>query len=144
MKKLPIIGRYSKLYGWLIFVFIAAFYCRPDKWGGYDESVGFLLVGVLLLGFGAAAILTCFMWGGDQSSRLYALSRFVDVYPAITKPDRHVRFGEKMWTTTFVLIIYFAMTNVMLYGLSGQALDCLLYTSPSPRDMRRSRMPSSA
>ena len=24
------------------------------------------------------------------------------------------------------------------------ALDCLLYTSPSPRDMRRSRMPSSA
>ena len=28
-----------------------------------------------------------------------------------------------MWTTTFVLIIYFAMTNVMLFGLSGQALD---------------------
>ena len=23
-------------------------------------------------------------------------------------------------------------------------IDCLLYTSPSPRDMRRSRMPSSA
>ena len=123
MKKLPVIGRYSKLYGWLIFVGVAVFYCRPNAWGGYDEAVGFLLVGVLLLGFGAAAILTCFMWGGDQSSRLYALSRFVDVYPAITKPDRHVRFGEKMWTTPFVLIIYFAMTNVMLYGLSGQALD---------------------
>ena len=26
----------------------------------------------------------------------------------------------------------------------GQALACLLYTSPSPRDMRRTRMPSSA
>ena len=25
-----------------------------------------------------------------------------------------------------------------------QSLSCLLYTSPSPRDMRRSRMPSSA
>ena len=25
-----------------------------------------------------------------------------------------------------------------------QVVDCLLYTSPSPRDMRRSRMPSSA
>ena len=25
-----------------------------------------------------------------------------------------------------------------------EALYCLLYTSPSPRDMRRSRMPSSA
>ena len=27
---------------------------------------------------------------------------------------------------------------------SEQAQACLLYTSPSPRDMRRSRMPSSA
>ena len=31
-------------------------------------------------------------------------------------------------------------------GISSEELgmDCLLYTSPSPRDMRRSRMPSSA
>ena len=27
---------------------------------------------------------------------------------------------------------------------NGKYLSCLLYTSPSPRDMRRSRMPSSA
>ena len=27
---------------------------------------------------------------------------------------------------------------------SGQTIDCLLYTSPSPRDQRGSRMPSSA
>ena len=27
---------------------------------------------------------------------------------------------------------------------SGNSMSCLLYTSPSPRDMRRSRMPSSA
>ena len=27
---------------------------------------------------------------------------------------------------------------------SGKSVTCLLYTSPSPRDMRRSRMPSSA
>ena len=30
-----------------------------------------------------------------------------------------------------------------LYPIVGDP-DCLLYTSPSPRDMRRSRMPSSA
>tara|TARA_B100000767_G_scaffold77567_1_gene74240 strand:+ start:10881 stop:12812 length:1932 start_codon:yes stop_codon:yes gene_type:complete len=119
----PVIGRYGKLIGWLALSSIAIWYVRPGAWGGYDEGVGFFLVGILLLGFGAAAILTCFMWSGDKSSRLYALSRFVDVYPTITKPERHVRFNEKMWTTTFVLIIYFAMTNVMLYGLSGQALD---------------------
>ena len=127
-KDAPVIGRYGKLLGWLAMVGTATFYVRPEIWlpeiwGGYADGVGFFLVGILLLGFGAAAVLTCFMWGGDKSSRLYALRRFVDVYPTITKPERHVRFNEKMWTTTFVLIIYFAMTNVMLYGLSGQALD---------------------
>ena len=29
-------------------------------------------------------------------------------------------------------------------GCAGMSYVCLLYTSPSPRDMRRSRMPSSA
>ena len=29
-------------------------------------------------------------------------------------------------------------------GIAGQAVNCLLYTSPSPRDKRQSRMPSSA
>ena len=123
LKDAPVIGRYGKLLGWLAICGTAVWYVRPAKWGGYEEGVGFFLVGILLLGFGAAAALTCFMWSGDKSSRLYALHRFVDVYPTITKPERHVRFNEKMWTTTFVLIIYFAMTNVMLYGLSGQALD---------------------
>ena len=33
--------------------------------------------------------------------------------------------------------------QVAPYAL-GREQDCLLYTSPSPRDMRRSRMPSSA
>ena len=32
----------------------------------------------------------------------------------------------------------------MLGAQQAIAFDCLLYTSPSPRDMRRSRMPSSA
>ena len=31
-----------------------------------------------------------------------------------------------------------------LYALRGKIRDCLLYTSPSPRDKRQSRMPSSA
>jgi len=123
LQNTPFIGKYGKLSGWAVLAGFAAYYVRPAAWGGYDDAVGFFLVGIILLGFGAAAVLTCFMWSGEASSRLYALRRFVDVYPTITKPERHVRFNEKMWTTTFVLIIYFAMTNVMLYGLSGQALD---------------------
>ena len=36
-----------------------------------------------------------------------------------------------------------AVDEVFL-GCANQAGDCLLYTSPSPRDRTRSRMPSSA
>ena len=35
---------------------------------------------------------------------------------------------------------YFSHAN----GFSGKVYNCLLYTSPSPRDMWTSRMPSSA
>ena len=31
-----------------------------------------------------------------------------------------------------------------LGGVAGTAIGCLLYTSPSPRDVEESRMPSSA
>ena len=125
LKEVPVIGRYGKVLVWLGFLVTAVWYCRPNSWydGTHQDMVGYLLVGVILLGFGAAAALTCFMYSGEKSSRLYALHRFVDTYPTITKPERHVRFNEKLWTTTLVLIIYFAMTNVMLWGLSGQALD---------------------
>ena len=34
--------------------------------------------------------------------------------------------------------------GVAIFGSTGQAQFCLLYTSPSPRDQRGSRMPSSA
>ena len=86
-------------------------------------TVGFLLVGVALLGFGAGLGISVSLYTGSESSRLYALSRLVDVYPSITKPEGHVRFNQKLWTTTLVLIIYFMMTNVMIYGLSDSTLD---------------------
>ena len=38
----------------------------------------------------------------------------------------------------------FQTSVFMLYISVGKIDGCLLYTSPSPRDMRRSRMPSSA
>ena len=38
----------------------------------------------------------------------------------------------------------YAVSNRVNSEVVNYATDCLLYTSPSPRDMRRSRMPSSA
>ena len=37
-----------------------------------------------------------------------------------------------------------AIPTETVYGLAGNAYSCLLYTSPSPRDRQKSRMPSSA
>ena len=42
----------------------------------------------------------------------------------------------------FVLI--FKASGIFNYAQGVMALFCLLYTSPSPRDKRQSRMPSSA
>ena len=118
IKSMPYIGRSLKPGIWLLSVIGLAY------WGWVDTSaVGFLLVGVALLGVAVSMTLACLLYSGSESSRLYGLSRFVDVYPSITKPEGHVRFNQKLWTTTLVLIIYFMMTNVMIYGLSDSTLD---------------------
>ena len=118
IKEIPYIGKSLKGTIWLVFVLALAY------WGWVDTAaMGFLLVGVALLGLGASMAMTCLLYSGSESSRLYALSRLVDVYPSITKPDGHVRFNQKLWTTTLVLIIYFMMTNVMIWGLSDDTLD---------------------
>ena len=36
------------------------------------------------------------------------------------------------------------LTGATLYARSREVMGCLLYTSPSPRDLSTSRMPSSA
>ena len=36
------------------------------------------------------------------------------------------------------------ISNIMIYIITNSFNTCLLYTSPSPRDRTRSRMPSSA
>ena len=118
IREIPFLGKSLKGLIWLVFVLALAY------WGWVDKAaVGFLLVGVALLGLGATMAITCLAYSGPESSRLYALSRLVDVYPSITKPEGHVRFNQKMWTTVLVLIIYFMMTNVMIYGLSDSTLD---------------------
>jgi preprotein translocase subunit SecY len=118
IREIPYLGRSLKGLIWLAFVLALAY------WGWVDEAaIGYLLVGVALLGLGASMSMVCLLYSGTESSRLYGLSRLVDVYPSITKPEGHVRFNQKLWTTVLVLIIYFMMTNVMIYGLSSSTLD---------------------
>ncbi len=116
--EIPFVGKYLKVYLWLAIVFALAY------WGWVDQAaMGFLLVGVALFGLGTGLALSCLLYTGEEASRLYGMRRLVDVYPSITKPEGHVRFNQKLWTTVLVLIIYFVMTNVMIYGLSETTLD---------------------
>jgi len=118
VSQIPVIGKYSKAYSWLAIVLAFSY------WGWVDKAaMGFLLVGVALFGLAVGLALSCLLYSGDGGSRLYGLKRLVDVYPSISKPEGHVRFNQKLWTTTLVLIIYFIMTNVMIYGLSDTTLD---------------------
>ena len=57
-------------------------------------------------------------------SVLFKLKPVIDRMPAVKKPDGHVPFKTKMFWTVFILVMYFIMTNVFIYGLDQeQTLD---------------------
>src|SRR5674476_691557 len=43
--------------------------------------------------------------------------------PAISKPEGHVHFRRKLTWTIGVLLIYFVLTNVQLFGLAPSSQD---------------------
>ena len=59
-------------------------------------------------------------------------------------------FEGRLWTKTTSKRCQFLMIGTDNHGrntfmeFKAREMDCLLYTSPSPRDRTRSRMPSSA
>lgn len=52
-----------------------------------------------------------------KKSRLYGLKPVTDRLPAVTRPEGHVHFRTKMLWVLAVLTLYFAMTNIFIYGL---------------------------
>jgi preprotein translocase subunit SecY len=56
----------------------------------------------------------------DQKSRLYKLKPITDRLPAVSKPEGHVHFRTKMLWVIVILVFYFVMTNVFLYGLDSE------------------------
>src|SRR6266571_2512520 len=53
----------------------------------------------------------------QKKSRLYWLKPLTDRLPAVTHPEGHVQFRTKMFWVLAILVIYFAMTNIFIYGL---------------------------
>ncbi len=59
-----------------------------------------------------------------EGSRLYGWKNLVERLPAVKKPGRHVRFKEKFLWTSLILIIYFVLSNIYIYGLDrAQIID---------------------
>ena len=48
------------------------------------------------------------------------------------------------YTNPFLSFLSKQNKNLQISSMQPEFLDCLLYTSPSPRDVEESRMPSSA
>jgi preprotein translocase subunit SecY len=61
----------------------------------------------------------------EKKSYLYKLKPLTDRLPAVTRPEGHVHFRTKMMWVVLILVLYFALTNVFLFGLEPgqQGLD---------------------
>ena len=74
-----------------------------------------------------------------------AFDTFLFVPNHTTKKGAHIRDAVDLKRTMVTVII--ALIPALIYGIYNtgyQYYICLLYTSPSPRDLSTSRMPSSA
>ena len=61
-----------------------------------------------------------------------------------TWDDLKLKKLEDLWSQGHPISKIGEMLGVSRNSVAGKAHSCLLYTSPSPRDKRQSRMPSSA
>lgn len=76
---------------------------------------------IIVTGFSVGFIYLMVSYTGEKS-KLYGLKPLADKFPAITRPEGHVHFRTKMIWTLVILIFYYILSNVMLYGL-GNYLD---------------------
>ena len=51
------------------------------------------------------------------------LEPFFNKLPAVASPEKHVHFKDKLWWTLGVLLLYFALANVPLFGMSQDSVD---------------------
>ena len=62
----------------------------------------------------------------------------------IKKLGKYLTKDKKTIYLILIVLLPVSFSGAIQPLLVGQAITCLLYTSPSPRDPKTSRMPSSA
>ncbi|MCL4332882.1 MAG: preprotein translocase subunit SecY [Candidatus Thermoplasmatota archaeon] len=82
-----------------------------------------LLVGVLISPIFILAYLVL-SYQGPKQSKLYGLEYLTARLPAVKKAKGHVQFKYKFLWTVLIIILYFALTNIYIYGLNtSQTID---------------------
>ena len=79
------------------------------------------LIAFVLVGVGLAAVFTLFYFGLSYTgsrSKLYGLKPVTSRMPAVTQPKGHVHFRTKLFWTIGVLLMYFLLTNIYLFGVN--------------------------
>jgi len=58
----------------------------------------------------------------EKKSFLYKLYPISKRLPAIKKPEVHVHFKTKLFWTIFILIVYFVLSNIIIFGIKKEAV----------------------
>jgi preprotein translocase subunit SecY len=74
--------------------------------------VVFIILGLLYLGLS---------YNGSRS-RLYGLKPLTSRMPAVAQPKGHVHFRTKMFWTVGVLLMYFLLTNIYIFGVDRSTI----------------------
>jgi len=110
---------------WIIFTYI---YFSITRWNllGFDEFYKLLtthwvdfLIYVLWSVPLFYLIYLVASYNGDKS-KLYGLKSVIMYLPTVKKPKGHVHFRQKITWTLLTLILYFALTNVFIYGVDQE------------------------
>ena len=84
----------------------------------YWDSPTLLAVGMLSAGmFGIFGLMYLGLSYTGPKSRLYGLKSLTTRLPAISQPKGHVHFRTKMFWTIIIVLLYFLMTNIYLFGV---------------------------
>ncbi len=94
------------------FIFLFSFH----YFGHY--GLGFEIIAAILLFplFGILYLVVSYK--GPKKSKLYGLEKLTSYLPAVKKPTGHVEFKYKLLWTGLVVVLYFVLTNVYVYGLN--------------------------
>jgi preprotein translocase subunit SecY len=103
-------------YRWAIPLLIVAVGLLGTDWvWAHPTPIGFGLAVLTIF-----AIFSLFFLGlsyDGPKSKLYGLKPITSRMPAVSQPKGHVQFRTKMFWTVGVLLLYFVLTNIFLFGV---------------------------